>query len=245
MRSDSTTGDGRDMTNSATFRRAAAALGLASTALLMVVATALAPEFPSGWTEQLAAIQDGGDRAAISAFAFALAQLPFIAGVLGVGHLLRHRSPRLSNIGTTLALVGAFGHSVYGGVSMVQLTMAADVSNRDVHAAVLERLEAGPALAFMVMGLVGTVLGLLLLSIAVFRAGLGPRWVGPVLWVFLIVEFAGSAVSEWSSHLATLLYVASFLALASTVRRSDAEAWTVSLPSSEPMARQSVTQGIA
>lgn len=220
------------MKNTASFRRAAAAAGLVTTALLMVVSTVLAPEFPADRTEQLAAFADSGRLATTSAFTFALAQLPFIAAVLGIGHLLRSRAPRLSNVGTTLALVGAFGHSVYGGVSMTQLVMAADEPNRAVHVAVLDQLESGPAVVFMAMGLLGTVLGILLLSIGLFRAGVGPRWVGPALWAFLVVEFAGHAVTEWASHVAVVLYVASFVALAVTVWRSDTHTWA--LPSATP-----------
>ncbi|MGH3368623.1 MAG: hypothetical protein ACRDPR_01350 [Nocardioidaceae bacterium] len=215
------------MTNTNTFRRSAAAAGLASTAALMAVSTVLAPEFPAGFADRLAAIADGGNRAWVSALAFTLAQLPFIAGMLGIGHLLRSTAPRLSAVGTSLAVLGGFGHSVFGGISLVQLEMAGDVAHRDLHAGLLERVESGPAAAFMAMGLIGTVLGLLLLSIGLFRAGVGPRWVGPALWAFLAVEFAGSAVSEWSSHLAVVLYVATFGVLAVTVHRSPQLAWQV------------------
>jgi hypothetical protein len=215
------------MKNTATFRRAAAAAGLLTTVLLMIVSTVLAPEFPAGFAAQLAAIDEGGTRAAVSAFAFALAQLPFIVGVLGIGHLLRDRAPRLSNIGTSLAVVGGFGHAVYGGVTMLQLEMAGDVANRAVHARMMEQLESGPAVAFMAMGLLGTVLGLLLLSIGLFRAGVGPRWVGPALWAFLVVEFVGSAVSEWSSHLAVILYTAALAAVAVTIWRSSEQGWSI------------------
>lgn len=213
------------MTNTATFRRSAAAAGLVTTVLLMAVSTVLAPEFPAGFPEKLAAIEEGGTRAAVSAFTFTLAQLPFIVGVLGVGHLLRLRAPRLSTIGTSLAVIGGFGHSVYGGVTMVHLEMAADAANRGTHAAIMEQVEAGPAVAFMAMGLLGTVLGLLLLSIGVFRGRVAPRWVGPALWAFLVVEFAGSAISDWSSHLAGILYAAAFLALAVAVWQSPASDW--------------------
>lgn len=215
------------MTNSATLRRSAAAVGLASTAALMAVSTVLAPEFPSGLADRLAAIADGGNRSWVSALAFTLAQLPFIVGMLGIGHLLRSAAPRLSAVGTGLAVVGGFGHSVFGGISLVQLEMAGDAANRDLHAGLLEQVESGPAVAFMAMGLIGTVLGLLLLSIGLFRAHVGPRWVGPVLWAFLAVEFAGSAVSEWSSHLAVVLYVATLGALAVTVHRSPERTWQV------------------
>lgn len=215
------------MTNTATFRRAAAATGLLGTALIMAVATVLSPEFPSGFADRLAALEAGGTGALVSGYAFTLAQLPFLAGVLGIGHLLRKRSPRLSNLGTTLAIVGIFGHAVHGGVTAMQLEMAADPANRDAHAAILEALESGPAVMFMAMGLLGTVLGILLLSIGLFRAHLGPRWIGPALWAFLVVEFAGSAVSDWSLHLAGLLFTVSLGALAVVVWRTPEATWAL------------------
>ena len=213
------------MKNPATFRRTAAFLGLVGSAALMLASTALQPEFPSGFEERLAAIEEGGAGAATSAITFTLAQLFLIAGLLGIGHLLRSRTPLLSNLGTTLALVGAFGHSVYGGVSLVMLEMASDTANTEVHAGILESVESGPAVAFMAAGLIGTVVGLLLLSIGIWRAGLAPRWLAPALWVFLVVEFAGSALSEWSSLVSTLIYAAVMTTLGILVLRSDASTW--------------------
>ncbi len=219
--------NGEGMKNTAAFRRVVAAAGLVLTALMMVGSTIFAPEFPADRADQLAAIAEGGSLATTSAFLFVLAQLPFVAAVLGIGHLLRARSPRLSNIGTTLALVGAFGHSFYGGITMAQVAMAADEPNRAVHVAVLDQVESEPVVAFIAMGLLGTVLGILLLSLGVFRAGVGPRWVGPALWAFLIVEFAGQGLTEWASHVAVVLYVAAFVGLAVTVWRSSDRSWTV------------------
>jgi hypothetical protein len=213
------------MKNPATFRRTAAAVGLVTTALLMIVSTVLAPPFPGNFTDQLAEIDQAGSAAAVSAFAFALAQLPFIVGMLGVGHLLRDRAPLLSNIGTTLAVVGGFGHSVYGGVTMVQLDMAADAANRAVHVEILEQLESGPTVAFMAMGLLGTVLGILLLSIGLFRSRVVPRWVPVALWAFLVVEFVGSNFSDWASSASGVLYVGSLAAIALTIWRSPAAVW--------------------
>jgi hypothetical protein len=213
------------MKNAATYRRTAAAAGLVTTALIMIVSIVLAPPFPGNFTDQLAEIESKGTAATISAFAFSLAQLPFIVAMLGVGHLLRKRAPVLSNLGTTLAVVGGFGHSVYGGITMVQLAMAADAPNRAVHVAILEQVEAGPAVAFMVMGLVGTVLGILLLSIGLFRARAVPRWVPVTLWAFLLVEFVGSNISDWAAPAAGALYVASFTAIAVTIWRTSEKEW--------------------
>lgn len=215
------------MKNPATFRRSAAAIGLVTTAILMLISTTLSPPFPGDFEQLLAEIDAAGNAATVSALGFTLAQLPFIVGMLGVGHLLRNGAPVLSNVGTTLAVVGAFGHCVYGGVSMVQLTMASDEANRAVHAATLTQLESGPVVAFMAMGLIGTVLGIMLLAIGLWRAHAGPRWVAPALGAFLVIEFAGSAISEWSSHVSGVFYLAALTGLAVAIWRSSLESWSM------------------
>ncbi len=214
------------MKDTASFRRATAAGGLVATAMLMVVSVIFQPEFPAGAAERLEAIADGGTGAAVSAVAFTLAQLPLIAALLAIGRLAHERSPRLSAIGATLGVVGAFGHSVYGGVSMVQLSMADDAANRELHANLLESVESGPAVIFMAMGLLGTVVGILLLSIALWRARVTPRWAAPALWAFLVVEFVGTAFSDWASLVSVVLYLAAFSALAAEVLRRPRTQWS-------------------
>jgi hypothetical protein len=104
-----------------------------------VVRYITAAEFPSAFEERLAAIDAAGTLGKISALTFALAQLPFLAGVLGIGHLLRARAPIMSNFGTSLAVIGVLGHSVFGGLSMAYLSIAADEQNRATHAALMEK----------------------------------------------------------------------------------------------------------
>ena len=218
------------MRNPASFRRTTAAVGLVTTALLSTVSIVLAPPFPGSPERLLAEIDAAGASATISAFTFTLAQLPFIAAVLGVGHLLRDRAPVLSSVGTTIAVIGAFGHSVFGGVSMVRVTMAADEANRSVHAQTLTQAESSPLAAFMAMGLLGTVVGILLLAIGLWRAGVAPRWAGPLLVAFLVVEFVGTAFSQWASLVSAVLYLVAFTGLAVTVWRTPAAAWTTPPP---------------
>jgi hypothetical protein len=213
------------MKNTAAFRRTAGAVALVAAALLMVVSIVLEPEFPGGFADRLAAVDEGGTSAAVSAVTFALAQLPFIIGVLAIGHLLRDRAPMLSNVGTSLAVLGGFGHSVFGGISMAMLAMAADAPNRAVHADLLEQIESGPAVVFMAMGLLGTVFGILLLGIGLFRARVVPRWVPILLWAFLVVEFAGTALSEWASSVSGVLYLVALTSTAVAIWRSPISSW--------------------
>lgn len=222
------------MKDTASFPRATAAGALVATALLMVVSVIFEPEFPSGAAERLEAIADGGAGSTISAVAFTLAQLPLLVALLAIAHLARAGSLRLSTIGATLGVIGAFGHSVYGGVAMVLLSMADDDANLTVHTALLESVESGPAVIFMAMGLIGTVLGILLLSIALWRARVAPRWVGPALWAFLVAEFVGTAFSEWASLASVVLYLAAFSALAAEVLRQPRAQWVGVTPTAAP-----------
>src|SRR4051812_17748968 len=107
------------MRNPTAFRRILAAVALVSTALLSAASQLLAPPFSSGGAAQLLAdVHDGGAAAALSAGLFVAAQLPFVVAALAIGHLLRERAPVASNVGTTLAVLGGFGHAVIGGVSL-------------------------------------------------------------------------------------------------------------------------------
>jgi hypothetical protein len=146
-------------------------------------------------------------------------------GLLGVAHLLRGRAPLLANLGATLAGVGAFGYAVYGGSQLVIPAMAADEANLKVFAqlrADAERLT-GP---FAALGMIGSILGLLLLSIALWRAGVGSRWLPVLVWAFLAVEFIGTSLTPAAVWMSTPLLLVALLALALLVWRSPVSAWT-------------------
>ncbi len=202
-------------------RRLAAAC-LVATALLSVLSILLEPAFPDTAAQRLAAIDEGGTGAAVSAMAFALTQLPFLVAVVAMAAMVAPRAPRLAWTGGVLAVLGGFGHAVFGGVVLTQLALAGDAADRAAMADVVDRVETGPVVAFMAMGLLGTVLGLLLLSIGLFRTRAVPRWVPAALWAFLVVEFIGTGLTEWATPAAGVLYLAAFcgtaLALLGRVR---------------------------
>jgi hypothetical protein len=213
------------MKDPANFQRVTAALGLVAAAALSVLWTVLSPPFPSDYAERLAAIDDGGTSASISAFAFTASQLPMLAAVLGIAHLIRRGAPVLANVGGTLAVIGVFGHSVFGGVSLTTVQMANDAGNRGVHAALLEDLESSPVMVFAAAGLLGTVLGLLLLSIGLWRSGVVPRWIPALTWVFLVVEFVGTGLSDYATYVSGVCLVLVFGALARHIWQTPPSTW--------------------
>jgi hypothetical membrane protein len=126
-------------------------------------------------------------------------------------------------------VLGCFGHTVFGGTSLIYLMMARD-SHRTVQLDLYDRIQNTPVMVFSALGLLGTVVGLLLLGIGLFRTRTGPVWAGPAIWAFLLVEFVGSSVSRYASYLSVLLLAAAFFALAGVVNRVSEPAAEVADP---------------
>lgn len=206
--------------------RSAVAASLVVGAGLSITSILTMPDFsgdPAAWLREIAAAPG---TSALSAVTFAVSQLLGAVGLLGVAHLLASRTPVLAPAGAVLVLLGAFGHAVYGGVNLTMLAMAdGDPAALEVHAAAIDRVQSGPAVPFMAAGLLGTVLGFVLLAAAIWRGRLGPRWLGPAIVLWVLVEFVGSSFSEWAGHASGLLYVAVFVALTVEVWRSSPAHW--------------------
>lgn len=229
------------MKNTPSFRRSAVAASMVAAAVLMLCSVVLQPEFPATHSDRLAAIDAAGASAAVSAVTFTLAQLPFLIAMLGAAHLLRRRTPVLSALTAVFGLLGGFGHTVYGGISLVMLSMAADEANREAYADVLGAVESGAGVPFMGLGLLGTVLGVLMLAIGLGRGRVGPRWLPFVLGAFLLVEFAGAGLSEWASSLATALYLVALVTLAVVACRSPLAEWATPAEETSALAVQEHT----
>lgn len=214
--------------------RATVATSLVVGPALMILSVMLMPDFSGDHAERLEAIAAAQGTATVSAFSFTLFQLFLAVGVVGVMHLLRSRAPVLAAVGGVLVVLGAFGHAVYGGVNLVMLSMAQDLAAVETHAAVLSRAEGGLAIPVMAAGLLGTVLGFVLLGAAMWRGRLGPRWVGPALILWVVVEFAGSALSPWAFYGSGVLFAVVFGAMAMTVWRSSVSHWQTAAEAAEP-----------
>jgi hypothetical protein len=108
---------------------------------------------------------------------------------------------------------------------MVYLVMAGDPSRRTTYAALYQHLDTSPVMLFSLIGLTGTVFGLLVLSTALWRSGISPRWVPGLVVAFVVLEFAGAGISRYASDVAGACALIAFTALAVQVRRMPAAAW--------------------
>ena len=199
------------------FRRTTVAASLMAAPVLVLVSTVLQPPFIQGYADRLAALDEAGAAAWLSNAAFTLQQVFLLVAFLGVAHLLRHRSPRLSHVGSALGVLATFGEAVMGGVAMVWLTMAGDPTQRAVFAGVWSRLEASPVMLFGLVGFLGTVLTFLVLSIGLFRSRVVPRWVPALLGAFLVLEYGASGLSAFASYAGGICLLIAFGALAGHV----------------------------
>ena len=196
-------------------RLLAARASLVLAPVLAAVSVVLQPDMSGDSTHQLSVLDT--TPAAISAAAFLVGQLPTLVAVLAIGRLLLPAASRLSSWGTGLGVVGCFGHIAFGGLSLAMVMMARDPAHRGVYAGLLDRVTTSPIMLVSVAGLAGTVVGLLILGIGIFRTRTGPIWVGPAIWAFLVVEFVGSSLSAYASYLSVLLLGAAFCALVPTL----------------------------
>lgn len=204
--------------------------------LLSFAWTLLQPPFPDGYNARLAAIDEAGTGGALSAFLFTVSQLPWLVAVVGVAWLAHRGSSRFAAAGGTLAVLGAFGHAVFGGAMLVGVLMARDAADRAVMAELLESIESSPLLVpFMAAGLLGTVFGLLLLGVALWRSRVVPRWVPLVLWAFLVVEFVGSSLSDYATYVSGVSLLLAFGALAHRVWTSGPTSPDVEVATTDPV----------
>jgi len=192
-------------------RLLAARASLVLAPVLAALSVVLQPDMNGDSTHQLSVL--GTTPAAVSAAAFLVSQLPMLVAVLAIGRLLLPPATRLSSWGTGLGVLGCLGHVAFGGLSLSLVMMARDPEHRQVYAGLLDSIFNSPIMLVSVVGLAGTVVGLLILGIGIFRTRTGPIWVGPAIWAFLVVEFVGSSLSPKASYLSVLLLGAAFWAL--------------------------------
>ena len=179
--------------------RIVTAISVAVFALLSFAFVVLQPDLPDNRADWLAAFAAAPARAGAATHLFLWSQLALAVAAVGLMLWLRPYAPRLALAGAVLCVLSAFAHTIPGAWAITQLVMAGDPAHQDIYGELLVAQEqSSHMLPYFALGLAGLVLGVLLLSIAHFRSRLPFRWAGPVLWVWLVVEFVGSSFGSWA-----------------------------------------------
>lgn len=154
--------------------------------------------------------------------ASALFMLP---GLLGVAHLCRFGSPRLTAVAAPLVVWGMWGFTNVLAIGYVAGTVAPGALSVAQAVELNEALPADPGAVVVALlpHLVGSFFGLVLLSIAAWRSRAFPRPAIALLLAFLVWDFLLPPAGPFEAHL--LLAVAWSWMGWHLLRASDA-AWT-------------------
>ncbi|MGR2753435.1 hypothetical protein [Agromyces arachidis] len=214
-------------------RRVLVAGSLVAAIATAVVGILLRPEFPDDPAEYVELL-GGSTPVAIGLQLFLWSQVFWAIGLVGLAHAASHRSPVLATIGGVFSGLGAFGHTAYGGASLVTLGMARyAVESGDVDAAqaAFATTQGGDFIPYLLAGLAGTVLGVVFVAAALLRSAVAPRWVAIALLAWTVAEFVlpNFLSAAWVTYTSLLLGVIAFTAAAVAVLRGGAGAWTTVL----------------
>ena len=145
-------------------------------------------------------------------------------GLLGLAQVTRWTSPRLTLVGTPLMLWGMWGfHNILAGGYLFGAA-AIDILGVDVAVRYNEGLmtDPGAGLVALLPHLVGSFLGVMLLSIAAWRSGRFPRVACALVVAFLVWDFFLVPVGPLEAH---LLLAVGWTWLGVTLWRMPAQVW--------------------
>ena len=178
------------MNDANNFRRTSAGLSLIAAPLAGLIGGLIFPPLPHDTAGTLANISEHSGRFLVANFLFLVAFALMVPAVLGIMHLLRNHVVALGHIGGGLFLLGSFLHAAVIGYALVQLPIAASGGDKGRIVALTEGTYASTAfLLLLAMMLIPSVLGSLILAIAVWRARVAPLWVAVVIVVGVATDF--------------------------------------------------------
>ncbi|SJN35950.1 hypothetical protein FM104_09115 [Microbacterium esteraromaticum] len=173
-----------------------------------------------------AGIGTAPDAATLSALAFWCAQVALGIAAVGLGHLLRTRTPILAPLAAGLLLLSAFAHAASAGLMLGR-------------AAGQGAADAWGANALAMLALVSLSLGTILLAVALFRSKLSIGWVGIVLLGWMVVEFGLSGMGLWAMLAGAAMLFTGFFVLAIVTARSNLAVWTTAAEmATQPVRRE-------
>ena len=209
--------------NATNFRRTLAGLALIAAPLVGFGAAIMYPRMTDDPNADLTIIASNPDRFLIANLLLLLMQVLLIPAFLGLIHLLRDRSAILGHIGGGLALLGTLGHTAFIGLGLTQLPLAT-YADRAVVLAVYEQVGRSPVFVILMLAfLIPFFLGILLLSIGLWRARVVPSLVPAFLVLAIVMDFLGPRAIGFL--IASLLFLAGLGWIGVTVLRMPDAEW--------------------
>ncbi|WP_430645864.1 hypothetical protein [Agromyces sp. GXS1127] len=219
-------------------RRVLVAGSLVAAIVLAAIGMLLQPEFPADPNEYVELLA-GSASAAIGLQLFLWSQVFWAIGLVGLAHATSHRTPVLATLGAACSGLGAFGHAAYGGASLVTLGMAryaVDSGDLEGAQAAFGATQGGDFAPYLLAGLGGTVIGVILVAVALLRSAVAPRWVAIALLAWVVIEFVlpNFLAGAWITYTSLVVGVVAFTGAAVAVLRGGSRAWTTMLEAGSP-----------
>jgi hypothetical protein len=189
--------------------------------LAALVGALLTPQFTGGMEGEVAFIAENPNPWLLGNFLNLVAFLLFIPAILGLTRLFRHRAVILGHFGAGLAVVGLYFHGAVIGYSLVQIPLVE--SGWENTLTFSEQMYEHLAFTVILMPFLTFFLGLLLISIAIWRARVAPLWVPAAIVVGLVSNFV--APREVSPELMFILFLLSFGWLGMKILRMSSMEW--------------------
>ena len=181
---------GRELLDTANFRRTLAGICLIIQPFLNLISVAISPQQSTDTSEQLAMIGAHPTRFLIANILDLLWLLLVIPAVLGLLHLLRSGGALLGHIGCGLVLAGAVGAAAYRGVNLGQLQVVESALNQGQLLTAFAQPSLG-SLVVMLISAIGLVIGYALLAVGLWRTRAAPRGASGLIVAFLVVDIVG------------------------------------------------------
>ena len=172
------------------FRRTVVGLCLIIAPLLLLLGDIIHPAGAEGAAGLLNIMAEHPGRVETASLLTIFSSVFFVPALVGLLYLIRDRGVVLGHIGVGLALIGIVGHAVWAGFQVVLLGFIQSGVDREQLSAIL---GGGPLnvgfVIVMLMFLGGFFLGLILLSISLWRSRVAPLWVAAciiaaIVWFF-------------------------------------------------------------
>jgi Domain of unknown function (DUF4386) len=212
------------LSDSRRFSRKFAAIALIAAPLLMALGNFIDPAWSDDTAEYLAEVADGEGAYLTAGVLWTLGSLLLVVGMLGVVRLVRGRRVTLGQIGAGLIIFGAIGMSAGLAFNGFEIAMAAE-DNREAMVSLSDAVEESTALTIywvsFFMG--GIVLGVILLTVSLFRTKIVPIWAPILLVVSIVLGFAGD--NQVIGGLSFIVLAAGFLPLAQRMLATSDDEW--------------------
>jgi hypothetical protein len=177
------------------FRRTLGGLSLVLAPILFAVVEVTHPAHGSDATTLLAhASQNRGFELA-NIYILIASSVLFIPAFFALLHVVRRRGVVLAHIAAIFGLAGVSLGLGRAGFQLMIWSMASPGVNQQEMKAFLDKTMQDPAGLPIFLGPILFTIGLILFGIAIWQAGFGYRWAGPLIAIGLVVEVVGGSAS--------------------------------------------------